>query len=543
MQYHLQHTYWAYLLCIVPVLIIIFITYWYWQKKAITRLGNTAPVKKFTATGSSSKTILLFSLLLLAFIAGVLALVNPQKPGGIVNRKKKGIDVMIALDVSKSMLAQDVNPNRLENAKMFINRLINQMPDDRFGLVLFAGKSYLQMPLTADHAALSVYLSAVQPGSVSQQGTVIEEALLLSKNGFVSEGKSYKTILLISDGEDHEAGAVETATHLAQQGVMINAVGAGTTEGSTFTDPETGVEKTDAGGQPVISRLNETTLQEIAKVTNGVYVNLAEADEALALVSRQLSQIETKAYTDISQQHFTSLYPWLAATMLALLLISVFTHLPVKKKKLPVLFSVIFLLTSLMTIAQTSNNLIEEGNKWYRQKDYTKAENAYKKALQTFSNLDIAQFNYANTLMQQNRFDDAITAYRIIIDNGKDGSLKAMAYYNIGVAYSNAEKLMESIEAYKNVLKINPTDEDARQNLQKALTKLKRKQPPPDKEKKDKKEQKEKEDQKKQQQPNPMQQKQAERQLKLLEQKEKELQQRMQDKNAKNNGKGGKKDW
>ncbi len=509
----------------------------------MARLGNTVPVKKYAATRSASKTILLFGLLLLAFIAGVWALINPQIPGGVVNREKKGIDVMIALDVSKSMLAQDVNPNRLENAKMFINRLIGQMPDDRFGLVLFAGKAYLQMPLTADHAAVSVYLSAVQPGSVSQQGTVIEEALLLSKNGFPSSGKSYKTILLISDGEDHETGAVETAAHLAQQGVMINTIGAGTAEGSTFTDPETLLEKTDATGQPVISRLNETSLQEIAKVTNGVYVNLADTDEALAVVSRQLSQIESKAYTDISQQHFTSLYPWLAAIMLALLLKSVFIY-PLKKKKLlAAVLCGFFLLGISATHAQTSNNLIEEGNKWYRQKEYTKAENAYKKALQTFSNLDIAQFNYGNALMQQNRFEDAITAYRTIVDNGKNGPLKAKAYYNIGVAYSNAEKLKESIEAYKNALKIDPTDEEARENLQKALTELKRKQPPPDKEKKDKKEQKEKEEQKKQQQPNPMQQKQAERQLKLLEQKEKELQQRMQDKNAKSSGNGGKKDW
>ena len=194
---------------------------------------------------------------------------NPRKPGETNKTNRKGIDIAIALDVSKSMLAADLAPNRLERAKQFIGKLMNEMPNDRIALVLFAGKAYLQMPLTVDHGAAQMFVSSASPDAVPQQGTVISDALKMSANVFNNAEKRFKAVILISDGEDHDEDAVKTAKELAEQGVMINTVGIGSPEGANIIDPATGEKKKDEAGNTVISKLNEEELKQIAKQPTG----------------------------------------------------------------------------------------------------------------------------------------------------------------------------------------------------------------------------------------------------------------------------------
>jgi len=273
-----------------------------------------------------------FILVLLAFFAGILAVMNPRVPGDSDNKTRKGIDIAIALDVSKSMLATDLAPDRLERARQFISKLIREMPDDRVALVLFAGKAYLQLPLTVDHAAASMFVSSVTTDAVPQQGTVISDALRMSAGVFNPADKRFKAVLLITDGEDHDADAVSTATELAEKGVMINTVGIGSPEGATITEPGMGQPKRDLAGNVIVSKLNEDILKELASVTNGVYVHLQNSEEAIATIKKQLSQIERKAYGDISLMQFTSYYIWLAAAMFILLLLEFI--IPVAKKNI-----------------------------------------------------------------------------------------------------------------------------------------------------------------------------------------------------------------
>ncbi len=261
---------------------------------------------------------------------GILAAMNPRQPGETDNTNRKGIDVAIALDVSKSMLATDLPPNRLERAKQFIGKLMAEMPNDRIALVLFAGKAYLQMPLTVDHGAAKMFVSSASPDAVPQQGTVISDALNMSANVFNNAEKRFKAVVLISDGEAHEEEAVKTATDLAEQGVMINTIGIGSPEGATITDPATGELKKDAAGTTIISKLNEEVLKELATATNGIYIRLESSDEAVAVLKKQLSQIESKAFGDVSQMNFKTYYMWLAGGMLLLLLIESF--IPERKK-------------------------------------------------------------------------------------------------------------------------------------------------------------------------------------------------------------------
>lgn len=265
-----------------------------------------------------------------AFVLGVIAVMNPRKPGGSNNTNRKGIDVAIALDVSKSMLASDLAPNRLERAKQFIGKLMNEMPDDRIALVLFAGKAYLQMPLTTDHGAAQLFVSSATTDAVPQQGTVISDALSMSAKVFNANEKKFKTVILISDGEDHDEEAIKMAKDLSEQGVMINTIGVGSPEGSVIVDPDSGGNKRDAAGNTVISKLNEEELMQIAASTNGVYIRLEGSDEAVLLLKQQLSQIDRKAFVDVSQVNFKTYYLWFVAAMLLLLLIENF--IPEKRK-------------------------------------------------------------------------------------------------------------------------------------------------------------------------------------------------------------------
>jgi len=207
---------------------------------------------------------------------------------------------------------------------------MDKMPDNRIGLVVFAGKAYLQMPLTFDHGAAALFVSSASPDGVPQQGTVISDALKMSANAFNSAEHRFKSVILITDGEDHDENAIQTAKELATQGVMVNTVGVGSTGGSVITDPATGENKKDETGNTVISKLNEDELKQIAEKTNGVYIRLQGSDETVNVLTKQLSQIERKAFDDVSLMDYKTGYIWFAAAMLLLLLVENF--IPERKK-------------------------------------------------------------------------------------------------------------------------------------------------------------------------------------------------------------------
>ncbi|HMK27846.1 MAG TPA: VWA domain-containing protein, partial [Chitinophagaceae bacterium] len=236
MNLQFQYKEFVWLFTGIAVLFLLFIGLIRWKKKVKKRIGDKRLVDLLISNYSPTRFTSKFILLSAAFSVGIIAAMNPRKPGGSDNINRKGIDVAIALDVSKSMLATDLAPDRLERAKQFISKLINEMPDDRVALILFAGKAYLQMPLTIDHNAAQMFVSSAAPGSVPQQGTVISDALKMGANVFNNADKKFKAVILISDGEDHDEDAVTTARSLAQQGVMINTVGIGSPGGAEIID-------------------------------------------------------------------------------------------------------------------------------------------------------------------------------------------------------------------------------------------------------------------------------------------------------------------
>src|SRR6476620_4217294 len=201
--------------------------FWYvlkWKNSVTSKIGDERLVKELTRGHSPFRYILKFGFAMLALAIIIIAMINPMRAGKMDKVERKGVDVMIALDVSNSMLAEDIKPNRLEKAKQLVNRLIAQLPDDRIGLILFAGRAYMQMPLTTDHGAAEMYVQNAQPGVVPSQGTMIADALKLSISAFNSKERKYKSIVLITDGEDHDPESLEFAKQLAANGVIVNAV-------------------------------------------------------------------------------------------------------------------------------------------------------------------------------------------------------------------------------------------------------------------------------------------------------------------------------
>ncbi len=308
----------------IPFFIFLFYLLLRWKKKTIKRIGDAWLVKELIKGFSPKLFTAKFTLLSIAFAAGVIAMTNLRKPGDADSIMRKGIDVVIALDVSKSMYAVDLQPNRLERAKQMIIKLMDEMPDDRIGLVLFAGRAYLQMPLTTDHGAAKLFVNSASPDAIANQGTVIADALQMSANAFNAKERRFKSVILISDGEDHDENALVKADELAEQGVMINTVGVGSVEGSKIVDPTTGENKKDAMGNEVITKLNDTELKQIAEKTNGSYVHMESTDETVSAILKQLSQIDRKSYGDLSLMNFTTYYFWFAGLMFLLLVIENF---------------------------------------------------------------------------------------------------------------------------------------------------------------------------------------------------------------------------
>jgi Ca-activated chloride channel family protein len=329
MNFYLQYKEAVWLLAALAFFLILFWLALRKKKKIIRKIGEPQLVKELIRNYSALLFILKFFLLCLAFAAGVLALMNFRKPGG-PGGERKGIDVAIAMDVSRSMHATDIIPNRLEKAKEFATQLMNAMPDDRIALVLFAGKAYLQMPLTTDHEAAKMFITTAAPSALPQQGTVISDAMKISAMAFNKADRRFKSVVLISDGEDHDMNAPETAAEMAEQGINITTVGIGSPAGSPIIDPVTGEQKKDLSGNIVISKLNEEELKQIAATTNGSYIQFQQTDEAVKNVLTHLSQIEKKAFTDISLMNFTTYFRWFAFPMFLLLLIEFFIS---EKKK------------------------------------------------------------------------------------------------------------------------------------------------------------------------------------------------------------------
>lgn len=332
-----QHISHLYALAALPLLVLLFVWMIYWRKKQLQKFGDERLVKEQVRGFIPGRSAFKFILLSVALVTLVIGWANLQMGGRAEKVQRKGIDVVIALDVSKSMLARDIQPDRLTRAKQLITRMLEKMQNDRVALVVFAGRAYLQVPLTVDYGAMKMMLQNVRPDMIPTQGTEFGEAISQSLKAFTQQERKYKSLVIISDGEDHDEKAMEQVKEAAETGVVIHTIGIGSPQGATLYDPITKTDKLDENGNPVISKLNEAELQSIAGAGHGTYTFLRNTDDVADKVMGELEGMEQKNLGAIVFTEYDSYFQYfLFITLLVLIIEWILPGSNLKTKTKPV---------------------------------------------------------------------------------------------------------------------------------------------------------------------------------------------------------------
>jgi len=285
-----------YLLILIPVLLIVFIIGRRIRKRSLKRLGDPEILNQLMPFLSVNRPVVKFLFILFALVFIILGLARPQFGSKLEEIKRKGIEIVIALDVSNSMLAEDIQPNRLEKAKQAIARLVEKLADDKIGLIVFAGDAYVQIPITSDYTSAKMFLSSINTQIVPKQGTAIGSAIDLGINSFSPDNEASKALIIITDGEDHNDNAVSLARDAAEKGIVIYTIGVGTPNGTpipVYSGNQRSFRK-DRQGNVVITKLNEKILREITNAGNGSYIRATNNRLGLNMLFDQISSIEKK---------------------------------------------------------------------------------------------------------------------------------------------------------------------------------------------------------------------------------------------------------
>jgi len=297
--FRFEHTYLLWVLLLIPVIVIIYLIQLRSKKNAqlLFAEGNLLPF--LIPTLSKTKPFLKMILLCFGLLLVIIAIANPQLGSKLEEIKREGVDIMICLDVSNSMMAQDLPPSRLEHAKQAIIRLVDNLKDDRIGIIVFAGDAYVQLPITTDYNAAKLFLTQIDNGIVPMQGTAIGTAIDLAVNSFDKKSPTKKSIIIISDGENHEDDAIKASENAIEQGITVSTIGLGSPEGTPIPEYSGGRNigfRKDNQGNTVITKLNEQMLQEVAAAGRGAYARDDNTSSALSAIFKQINSLEKKEY-------------------------------------------------------------------------------------------------------------------------------------------------------------------------------------------------------------------------------------------------------
>jgi Ca-activated chloride channel family protein len=309
-MFRFQEIYYLYALALVPLLIVLFIATLYWRTRRLKKMGDERLVGAQLLGFIPGRSTFKFVLVTLALSAIIIGWANLQAGDKVEKLERKGVDVVIALDVSKSMLAKDIQPDRLTRAKQLIMQIADKMHNDRVAFIVFAGRAYLQVPLTIDYSTLKMMVQNVSTKMVPTQGTVIGEAIDMAITSFSQTERKYKSLIIISDGEDHDEKAAQKIKEAADAGIIVHTVGIGSPQGTTLFDPETNSVKLDDKGSPVISKLNEDELKSLAAAGGGTYSLLLNSEDVANKLVSHLEGMEQKNLGSVVYTDFTSYFQY-----------------------------------------------------------------------------------------------------------------------------------------------------------------------------------------------------------------------------------------
>lgn len=294
------------MLLIIPILVLMRFIVWRKRKRNLRKFGDPSLLKEMMPDVSKYRPTIKFCLLLSAITILIFMIARPQVGSKISHEKREGIEVLIALDISNSMLAQDVIPSRLEKSKLLIEDLVGHFTNDKVGLVVFAGDAFVQLPITNDYVSAKMFLQNINPSLITTQGTDLARAISLSQSCFTQREHIGRAIIVITDGEDHEGGALEAAREAYKKGINVFILGVGTSKGAPIPDGNGGYLK-DNSGQTILSALNEQMCQQVAKAGNGVYVHVDNTSDAQEKLDKELSKLQsgisdTVVYSEYNEQ-------------------------------------------------------------------------------------------------------------------------------------------------------------------------------------------------------------------------------------------------
>ena len=535
-----------YLLLLIPVLAIIRFLGYRSRRKRLRKFGNPTLLKELMPDVSRWRPAVKFWLLQAALALLIIMLARPQMGTKISHEKRTGIETIIAMDISNSMRAEDVAPNRLDRSKMIVENLVDKFSNDKIGLIVFAGDAFVQLPITSDYVSAKMFLSNIDPSMMATQGTDIATAINMATHSFTQDTEVGKAIVIITDGEDHEGGAMEAAKAAKAAGMHVYMLGVGSTQGAPIPIPGTNDYMRDNTGNTVMSALNEQMCREVAQAGGGAFIHVENNSRAQDQLDAELDklskkEIDSTVYSDFDEQ-------FIAFAILALLLLIL--EVCILESKNPLLKNVslfgskkravalLLVLVAMGASAQTDRMYIRQGNKQFRAGNFSDAEVSYRKALEKNDRNPQAHYNLGNSLLKQNKDSAAVAEFETASKLETDPLMKSQSFHNMGVICQKHEMFGEAIEAYKQSLRLNPHDDETRYNLQLCKHQLKKQQQDKqdqqqkqdqkkqDQQKQDQKQQEQKQQQKQQQQPQ-MSKDNAEQLLNAAMQREKQTQDRM----------------
>ncbi len=453
---------------------------------SVLRLGDPALVERLSEGANGGMSLVRLVLWFVGVTLIVVALARPQWGSEVEIVEQRGVQVMVALDVSRSMLSQDVQPTRLDRAKLEISDLISRLRGDTVGIVLFSGASFVQFPLTADYATARTYLNSASPRAISRQGTVIGEAIETAMGGFNDQRVSQKVIVVMTDGENHEGDPVEAARQAAEEGAVVYTVGFGSPEGSPVAVYDEQGEvigfRQDAEGSPIVSRLDEEALQRIAEVGGGRYFRAGDPGAMGQLLVEIESFQDESLQSELSERRVERFQLFLLAGALSLFLTGVLTDrlLLTSRRRLAregnmwgreTLIALPAVVLLLSACGPTPDQVNNAGHEPYLNADYEAALDAYQGARERAPKLGEPHYNAGNTLYRMEEFDRALQGYDEALKHAR-GELRSQGFFNRGNAAFRMQQYALAVEAYKEALRMNPDDEDTKHNLELALKQL-----------------------------------------------------------------------
>lgn len=474
------------LLCILPVLILIRLIGWKRRHAKLKKLGDPELLKQLMPGISKYRPTVKFCLMLSALALLIVMLARPQMGSKISHDKRQGIETIICLDISNSMLAEDVVPSRLDKSKMLVENLVDNFTNDKIGLIVFAGDAFVQLPITSDYVSAKMFLQNITPGLIQTQGTNIADAIDLASKSFTQQNNVGRAIVVITDGENHESGATEVAAAAKKKGINVFILGIGNTKGAPIPMGDGGYLK-DHSGNTVMTALNENMCKELAQAGSGQYIHVDNTSDAEKTLNDDLAKLQKGDTSSVIYSEYDEQFQAVGILVILLLVLEIC----ILEVKNPLLRNIKFfekafsmgkaakssqlgktsilllllIVNSALAFAQNDRTFIRQGNKLYRTQKWAQAETQYRKAISKNAKNTQALYNLGCALMMQQKDSMAMVQYQHAAQEETNVQRRSKSYHNMGVIMQNHREYAKAIECYKMALRCNPQDNETRYNL------------------------------------------------------------------------------